>query len=111
MAVYFATKAYVLSFSSAIAQELKGSGVSVTCLCPGPTETGFQAITFPCEIRLTHGHKLPSAKQVAEYGYRAMLRGQTVAIPGFRNRLLAIIVRFMPQWMVLRIVKFEQENI
>ena len=111
MAVYFATKAYVLSFSSAIAQELKGSGVSVTCLCPGPTATSFQTTTFSREVRLTHGCKLPSAKQVAEYGYKAMMREQTVAIHGFKNRLMAFIVRFVPQWIVLRLVQFEQSQI
>ena len=111
MAVYFATKAYVLSFSSAIAQELNGSGVSVTCLCPGPTATGFQTSTFAQEIRINHGHKLPEAKKVAEYGYKAMLKGQVVAIHGILNRLLALSTRFLPQWIVLRLVQYNQESI
>jgi len=111
MAVYFATKAYVLSFSSALAQELKGSGVSVTCLCPGPTATGFQTSTFSQEIRLTKGRDLPSSKEVAEYGYKGMLRGQVVAIHGFFNRLMALSVRFFPQWFVLRVVHFKQEGV
>jgi len=111
MAVYFATKAYVLSFSSAIAQELKGSGVSVTCLCPGPTATGFQTSTFSREIRLTYGQRLPGPREVAEYGYKAMLKGQTVAIHGFFNRLMALSVRFSPQWIILRLVHFKQESI
>ena len=111
MAVYFATKSYVLSFSSAIAQELKGSGVSVTCLCPGPTVTGFQASTFSREIRLNKRHKLFSPREVAEFGYKAMVRGQVVAIHGFLNRLMALSVRFLPQWIVLRLVQFNQEGI
>ena len=111
MAVYFASKAYVLSFSSAIAKELKGSGVSVTCLCPGPTATEFQKSTFTKEIRLNHGCKLSSSKDVAEYGFKAMLKGQVVAIHGFNNRLMALIVRFVPQWIVLRLVHFKQESI
>jgi len=111
MAVYFASKAYVLSFSSAIAQELKGSGVSITCLCPGPTATGFQLSTFQREIRLNHGRKLPSAKEVAEYGYRAMLNGQVEAIHGRINRLMVLCVRFLPQWIVLKIVHFQQESV
>jgi len=111
MAVYFATKAYVLSFSSAIAQELKGSGVSVTCLCPGPTATGFQTSTFSREIRLTYGQRLPGPQEVALYGYKAMVKGQMVAIYGFLNRLLALSVRFFPQWIILRLVHFKQESI
>ncbi len=112
MSVYYATKAYVLSFSSGIAQELKGTGVYVTCLCPGPTASGFPAAAaFPRGIRLTHGRRLPSPKEVAEYGYRAMLKGQTVAIHGFLNRLFVLSVRFSPQWLVLRIVHFIQEGI
>lgn len=111
MSVYFASKAYVFSFSSAIAQEVKGSGVSVTCLCPGPTETEFQTSTFTQEIRLTYGQKLPGSREVAEYGYKAMLKGQVVAIHGFLNRLMALSVRFCPQWIVLRLVHFKQERI
>jgi len=110
MAVYFATKAYVLSFTSAIAQELKGSGVSVTCLCPGPTATNFQASTFSQEIRLNHGNKFSSPREVAKYGYRATLKGQVVAIHGFLNRFMAVSVRFLPQWVTLRLVHFMQDS-
>ena len=109
MSVYFATKAYVLSFSQAIAHELKDTDVSVTCLCPGPTATNFQTSTFPQEIRLTHGQKLPTAKKIAEYGYKVMLRGQRTAVHGILNKLMALNVRFLPQWITLRFVNFLQQ--
>lgn len=111
MSVYYATKSYVLSFSCAIAQELKGTGVSVTCLCPGPTATGFQTSTFSREIRLNSGHKLPGPREVAEYGYKAMLEGKRVAIYGFLNRLMVLSVRFLPQWVALRVVHFMQTDL
>ena len=108
MSVYFASKAYVLSLSSAISQELKGSGVSITCLCPGPTDTGFQSKTFPQEIRMTHGKKLPCARKIAQFGYREMLRGRSVAVYGFINRLIALNMRLIPQRITLPIVHFMQ---
>ncbi|MBF0490826.1 MAG: SDR family oxidoreductase [Candidatus Omnitrophica bacterium] len=109
MAAYFATKAYVLSFSSAIGYELKGSGVTVTCLCPGPTATQFQEITFPKDLRLTHGRELPTAYEVAEYGYQAMLRGEAVAVYGFFNRWMVFWARFLPLGLILRLVHYMQD--
>jgi short-subunit dehydrogenase len=110
MAVYYASKAYVLSFSEAIAEELRGTGVTVTCLCPGPTTSGFQAAASIEDSKLVKGKKLPSSKQVAEYGYKAMMKGKVVAIEGFMNRGLAGSVRFSPRWMVRRTVKKMQEK-
>jgi len=108
MAVYFATKSYVLSFSSALSQELMGTGVSITCLCPGPTATGFQRSTFPKEVRLSRAPILSDPREVAQYGYKAMLRGQTVAVPGFLNKLMAFNVHFLPQSITLPLVRFMQ---
>src|SRR6266446_5779728 len=79
MAVYYATKAYVLSFSEGIANELKGSGVTVTCLCPGPTTTGFEERANLRQSRLFRGPVL-DAKTVALAGYRACMRGKTLVI-------------------------------
>jgi hypothetical protein len=110
MAVYFATKAYVLSFSLAIAQELKGSGVTVTCLCPGPTATNFQTSTFTKEIRLTQGRKLPTSQEVANYGYKALVSGKMITVHGFINRLIASGVRFLPVKVVLPLVYFLQST-
>jgi len=99
MAVYYATKGYVLSFSEALANELKPSGITVTCLCPGPTETGFQERAAMQNSRLVK-FGMMSAKAVAMDGYRGMLAGKSVVISGLRNWLVAESVRFAPRKMV-----------
>lgn len=106
MAVYYASKAFVLSFSEALASELEGCGVSVTALCPGPTASGFQDKADMHASALVKGKRLPSAKAVAAAGYRAMLRGQRVYIPGAMNWIMAQSVRFTPRRMVTTLVKF-----
>lgn len=105
MAVYYATKAYVLNFSEAVNNEVKAKGVSITTLCPGPTESGFQAAAAMEESALVKGRKLPSSKEVAEYGYKAMLKGKTVAIHGMMNYILANSVRFMPRSIVVAVTR------
>ena len=95
MAVYYASKAYVLSFSEAIANELKDTGVTVTALCPGPTRTGFQARASMEGSRLVQGD-IAGPKAVALAGYRGIISGKTVVIPGTMNRLFATGVRFLP---------------
>ncbi|QMU30227.1 SDR family NAD(P)-dependent oxidoreductase [Adhaeribacter radiodurans] len=105
MAVYFATKAYVLSFSEAIANELQGTGVTVTALCPGPTESGFLQAAALEGSKLFKGKKLPSSAEVAAYGYKALMSGKTVAIHGFRNWLTANSARFAPRKLVTAIVR------
>ncbi len=105
MAVYYATKAFVLSFSEAIAAELEKTGVTVTALCPGPTASGFQDTADMNESALVKGKKLPTADEVAEAGYRAMQRGQRVYIHGIRNWFMAQSVRFAPRSVVTRLVK------
>jgi uncharacterized protein len=102
MAVYYASKAYVLSFSEALANELAGTGVAVTCLCPGPTETGFQERAAMGNSRLVK-FGMMSAKSVAIQGYRAMLAGRPLVISGFRNWLVAESVRFAPRRIVTAI--------
>ena len=104
MAVYYATKAFVLSYSEALAEELDGSGVTVTALCPGPTASGFQEEAAMQAPGLVKGKRLPSAKAVADYGLRAMRRGRRVAIHGTANWLLAQSVRFTPRRVVTRLV-------
>lgn len=95
MSVYYATKAYVLYFSEAIANELKGSGVSVTTLCPGGTKSGFQDTSNVNGIRFIKNSKLATTKEVAKYGYESMLKGKAVAIHGFKNKVMAFLVRFV----------------
>jgi uncharacterized protein len=104
MAVYYATKAYVLSFSEALAEELSTSGVSVTALCPGPTASGFQDRADMHASALVKGKKLPTSAEVARYGFRAMRRGQRVAVHGTLNWLMVQSLRLTPRrvvtWMV-----------
>lgn len=104
MSVYFATKAYVLHFSEAIGFELRDKGITVTALCPGPTESGFQEAADMQENRLFKGKKLPTAKAVAAYGYRAMMQGKAVAVHGFSNRFIAGLTGLVPRKWVLAIV-------
>ncbi len=100
MAVYYATKAYVLSFSEALANETAGTGVTVTALCPGPTVTEFGKQAGAGETRLFHSPLVRDARTVALAGYRGMMRGQRVVIPGFGNWLLAEAIRFTPRRLV-----------
>ncbi|MGO9829980.1 MAG: SDR family NAD(P)-dependent oxidoreductase [Myxococcaceae bacterium] len=111
MAVYYATKAYVLSFSEALAEELRGSGVTVTALCPGPTASGFQARAAMEDSRLVKGKRLMPAAAVAQAGYEGFRRGATVVIPGLANRLLAQSVRFTPRRWVTRLVHKMSERV
>jgi uncharacterized protein len=110
MAVYYASKAYVLSFSEAIDNEVSDKGVTVTALCPGATESGFQAAAAMEESKLVKGKKLPTSKEVAEYGYKAMLRGKTVAIHGWMNAFLANSVRFTPRPIVVKLTRMLQDK-
>lgn len=110
MAVYFATKAYILSFSEAIANELEGTGVSVTVLCPGSTASAFHERTGMADSNLLKGKKMMDAQTVAQIGYQALMKGKTVVIPGLLNRLLAKCVRFVPRKLVTRIVRTMQED-
>jgi uncharacterized protein len=109
MAVYYATKAYVLSFSEAIGEELRDTGVTVTALCPGPTASGFQARARIEESKLVAGRKLPTSREVAQAGYRAMMAGAPVAIPGFLNKLTAFAPRVTPRRFMPGIVRRMQE--
>ncbi len=108
MAVYYATKAYVLSFSEALANELGGSGVTVTALCPGPTETGFAERAGLEESLLFRGATM-DAPAVARIGYRALMQGKALVIPGLRNRILAFSVRLAPRRVVAGITRRLQE--
>jgi short-subunit dehydrogenase len=110
MAVYYATKAFVLHFSEAIAQELKGTGVTVTALCPGPTESQFMDVSGMAETKLVKGRKLPTSKQVAEYGYQAMMRGQHVAVHGWGNFILSVLPRLFPRRLTTWVVSLIQKR-
>ncbi len=110
MAVYYATKAYVLSFSEAIANELAGTGVTVTALCPGPTVTEFQNAAGLTKTRLFTGPLVMDAGRVARAGYEGMLRGRPVVIPGLPNKLMVQALRLAPRRAVTAIARRIQET-
>ncbi len=110
MAVYYATKAYVLSFTQAVAEELRDTGVTLTALCPGPTHTGFANVAGMQGTRLFNSPLTMGASAVAEYGYRAMVRGERVAIPGVFNRLGAFATRLAPRRLLTKLARLAQEN-
>jgi len=108
MAVYYATKAYVLSFSEALNAEVRSKGVTVTALCPGPTASGFQDAADMKGIKMLETFKMPSSKTVAEYGYKAMMKGKAVAIHGTLNRLMVGSLRISPRSLVVTVVGWMQ---
>ncbi len=103
MSAYFASKAYVLSFSGAIAHEARGTGVTVTCLCPGPTTSGFQSRGNIAQATIMQG-KLLDAATVARVGYRAMNRGRSLVVVGRMNACLAFLPRLTPRWFAAAVV-------
>lgn len=104
MAVYCAAKAFVLSFTEALSEELRGTGVKVTCLCPGATESSFHERAGTDKTAITRGGMM-SAARVAEIGYRAFERNRRVVIAGAANTIMARAVPFMPRGLVLRMAK------
>ena len=108
MAVYYASKAYVLSLSEALANEFKGTGVTMSVLCPGPTRSEFwTAAEIPGEMKLFKLSMMDSVP-VAELGYRGLMKGKTLLIPGFMNRFLQFGTRFVPRKLVTGVVRFIQ---
>lgn len=109
MSVYYATKAYVQSFTESLAAEARGTGVTLTALCPGPTESNFFAnasVTNTKTVKMLMAY--PTAEAVAKYGFRAMMRGQTIAIHGIRTKFTVFSVRFLPRKLVALMVKWYQ---
>ncbi len=105
MACYYATKAFVLSFSEAVALELAGTGVFVTALCPGPTSTGFERrASLTGRSMLFSSLKPARAETVAEYGFRCLMKGKRVAVHGARNKLMAFFAKIMPRTLVAKTV-------
>lgn len=105
MAIYYATKAFVLSFSEALWDELRGTGVTVTCLCPGPVRTEFADRAGMTETNLFRGPNVMGVDAVADAGVRGTLKGKRLVVPGFLSKLAVFAVRFAPRRLVLRIVR------
>src|SRR5207244_956567 len=109
MAVYYASKAFVLSFSEALWEEAQGTGVKVSCLCPGPTVSGFRARAGTHATRLADASTPMDSMTVARQGYDAFERNQRVIVTGARNAILARLVPFLPRTRVLKIIRRLQE--
>jgi len=105
MAVYFATKAYVVSFSDALSEELRGTGVTVTSLCPGPVETGFQRRAGMRTDRFGGPVKPLSAAEVAAQGWASFSKGERMAVPGWSNKLAVYGGRATPRRLLLPLLK------
>ncbi len=110
MAVYYATKAYMLSFSEALSEELDGTGVTVTCLCPGPVKTNFQRRAYLEGTRMANSPLLVDVRDVARMGYEGMNRGKRIVIPGWKNRVGVAMLRLSPRSVVTKIVRRIQEK-
>jgi short-subunit dehydrogenase len=106
-AVYYATKAYVLSFTEALHQELKPRGIRVAALCPGPVPTEFQARAGVPEARGPRFLTL-SAEEVARQGYRGFMDGHRVVVPGAGNRLITVLSRLLPRRTVMAVMNRRQ---
>jgi short-subunit dehydrogenase len=106
MATYYASKAYILSFSEALARELKDTGVSVSCLCPGPTLTKFQERAHMGDVHLAKRTLMMEAAPVAEIAYRGLMRKKRVIVPGLLNKIGTIVVRMVPRALTMSIVHF-----
>lgn len=104
-AVYQASKAYMLSFSEALSEELRGTGVTVTALCPGATRTEFAERARMTGTRLFKGPNM-SAESVARIGLKATMRGKRTVVAGLFNKLLVLSIRFSPKGMLLRIGRY-----
>jgi uncharacterized protein len=105
MAVYYASKAYVVSLSLALTEETAGTGVTVTCLCPGPTRTGFQERAQMGQARLFRVTNVMSSADVARAGYDAMMAGRALEIPGVANKIGVQSVRFVPRRLAAKLAK------
>jgi len=109
MGCYFASKAYVLFFSEALANELRRSGVTVTALCPGPTRTNFQSRTGTQNLR--ESIMMMDAKSVAQIGYKGLMKGKTLVVPGLINKILVYLVRLFPRDLVTRVARLFEEKV
>jgi len=110
MAVYYATKAFVLSFSEALHSELSLRGVRVTVLCPGPVPTEFAARAGLKQGGRPPGMLSQSAERVAEAGFRGLMRGKRTVVPGIGNKLITLFIRVVPRRVLLRMVNSRQQR-
>ena len=105
MAIYYATKAFVLSFTEALAEDLQGTGLIVSVLCPGPTESNFGNVARGDKVRRLKTTKMTS-EAVAVYGHRSFRDGKITAVPGFKNKVFVLLNRILPRSIPRKLVKF-----
>jgi uncharacterized protein len=110
MNVYYASKAYVLHFTEALAEEMEGNRVTVTCLCPGPVKTNFQKRAHLGDTRMASSPLLIDVREVARIGYEGMKQGKRLVIPGWKNRMVMEMLRISPRHMVTKMVRKIQEH-
>jgi short-subunit dehydrogenase len=110
MAVYYASKAYVLSFSEALVCELAGTGVSITVLCPGPTLTQFSTTAHSSDSKLFKSGTAMQPGPVARAGLAGLFAGKAIVIPGFKNKLMIQSLRIAPRWAVRKMVRGMQQK-
>lgn len=109
MSVYYASKAYVLSFSEAISRELKGTGVTCTALCPGPTDTGFAKLAEIPDSRMSEAFRFAKPREVAIEGYRGMMKGKAVVVPGVTLKAATTAAKVLPSKLVTEVVYHTQQ--
>ncbi|MGE5611585.1 MAG: SDR family NAD(P)-dependent oxidoreductase [Bacillota bacterium] len=102
MSSYYASKAFVLSQSVALAQELRSRGITVTALCPGPTRTAFQSRAGMDEVRLFSESAIMDSPAVARIAYQGLMRGKTIVVPGIQNKFVAVVSRLVPRTLLAR---------
>jgi short-subunit dehydrogenase len=110
MATYYASKAFVLSWSQALATENKDKGIRVTALCPGPTETGFQKRAAMTDSKLVQSG-LMDARSVARAGYAGLMAGKSIVVPGRPNQITVFLTRFLPRAMAAQMAMNAQARI
>ncbi len=113
VSVHFATRSYVFNFSLALSNELHGSDVHVTCLCPGPTRSAFFGRAGMDNVRLASGKpiKLMDAPTVAEIGYNALKNRKVIVVPGYRNKILAFMAVIAPRRLALNVTRWLMERL
>jgi short-subunit dehydrogenase len=105
MSIYYASKAFVLHFTEGLAEEMKPSGVIVSCLCPGPTESEFiQAAQM--EKPIYFKGPIPTSAEVAAWGWQAMKNGKVVAVHSLKNQILVTLSRFIPRWLIRKVTHY-----
>jgi len=104
MSVYYATKAFVLSFTEALSEELKGSGIFVTAICPGPTISGFQKEAEMESLKVLRFSNVMTSEKVAQLAVRGIEKKKVIVVTGFMNKLMAVLPRFIPKSIVRKVV-------